>query len=175
MKQKIDPWQLLGFGFVSLGGTLLHFLYDWTGSPLAALVSGVNESTWEHMKLLYFPMLIFAVAEYFIVGRNYENYWCTKLGGTLLGLALIPILFYTLRGVFGTTPDFVNIGIFFVAAALAFLWETRRFREGTPPAPASIWCLMGLCSLAVAFFVFTFLPPEIPLFLDPVSGGYGIT
>ncbi len=174
MKNKIFLWQLIGFGFVSLSGTLLHFLYDLTGSPVAALFSGVNESTWEHMKLLFFPMLAFAVVERFFVGKKYENYWCIKLGGTLLGLLLIPVIFYTLRGIFGTTPDFVNIGIFFAAAAGAFLYETRQFADGSRACPASRRALAGMALIAVAFWVFTFRTPELPLFRDPIDGSYGI-
>ncbi len=174
MKRSIDLWQLIGFGAVSLGGTLLHFLYDRTGSPVAALLSSVNESTWEHMKLLFFPMLLFAIVEFFFVGKDFESFWCVKLGGTLLGLALIPVLFYTLRGVFGPTPDWVNIGIFFVAAGVAFLWETARFREGSHSCKLTRWALAALALIAVAFWVFTFRTPEIPLFRDPLDGSYGI-
>ncbi len=174
MKRNIKRWQLIGFLAVSLGGTLLHFLYDLTNSRAAALISGVNESTWEHMKLFFFPMFLFAMIEYFFVGKEYENFWCIKLGGTLLGLVLIPVIFYTLRGVFGTTPDFVNIAIFFVAVALAFLWETERLGEGSRPCGASRWALAAFALIAVAFFVFTFNPPEIPLFQDPVDGSYGV-
>ncbi len=175
MKHNTSLWQLIGFGAVSLSGTILHFLYDWTDSRFAALFSGVNESTWEHMKLLFFPMLLFAIVESFFVGKEYENYWCIKLKGTLLGLSLIPVIFYTLRGVFGTTPDFVNIAIFFVSAALAFWYEARQFAKGDRPCGASKWAFFALCLLAVAFWVFTFNPPEIALFRDPVDGGFGVT
>ena len=65
MKRDLSLWQLSGFALTSLAGTLLHFLYDWTGeNKIAALISGVNESTWEHMKLLYFPLLVYAIIEY---------------------------------------------------------------------------------------------------------------
>ena len=88
MKFKISIWQFFGFGFTSLFGTLLHFLYEWTGkNNFTALFSGVNESTWEHMKLLFFPLLIFSIIEYYIFGRNETYYWCIKLTGTILGLA----------------------------------------------------------------------------------------
>ena len=61
MKRDFSLWQLAGFGFTALAGTLLHFLYDWTGQTTwSALISGVNESTWEHMKLLYVPLFLFA-------------------------------------------------------------------------------------------------------------------
>ncbi len=175
MKRNIHIWQLIGFVAVSIGGTLLHFLYDWTGSTYAALFSGINESTWEHMKLLFFPLFLFAVVEYFFVGKDYENFFCVKLRGTLLGLLLIPVIFYTLRGVIGTTPDFVNISIFFVSTALVFLYETKQFREGSKPGCPTRWAIGGLCLIAVAFWIFTFNPPEIALFRDPVDGSFGLT
>ncbi len=174
MRRKMELWQLLGFGAVSLLGTLLHFFYDWTGSKGAAFFSAVNESTWEHMKLLFFPMFFFAILQSFVFAKGYENFWCIKRNGILLGLALIPILFYTLRGIFGSTPDWVNIGIFFIAAAIAFLYETGQFRKGSRPCPLEPWAVPLLCCIAAAFFIFTFLPPKIPLFQDPMDGSYGL-
>ena len=55
---------IIGVIFVSAAGTLLHFVYSWTGNnSIIGLFAPVNESTWEHMKLLYFPMLLFCAAE----------------------------------------------------------------------------------------------------------------
>ncbi len=79
-------WQWFCFLAVSVLGTLLHFLYDKTGSPVAALFSSVNESTWEHMKLLFFPLLLFAIVQGFFLGPTYDNFWCIKLRGTLLDI-----------------------------------------------------------------------------------------
>ena len=73
--------------------------------------SGVNESTWEHMKLLFWPLFFFALVQrpFF---REQKNYWCVKLAEILLGLLLIPVLFYTYNGAFEQSPDWVNIAIF---------------------------------------------------------------
>ncbi len=174
-KRNIGVWQWVGFAAVSLLGTLLHYLYDWTGSPIAALFSGVNESTWEHMKLLFFPLFLFAAVQSLFIGRGYENFWCIKLRGTVLGLALIPVLFYTLRGIFGTTPDFINIAIFFAAAAGTFFYEAKAFkRDGEKKCRSERWALVALCLIAVAFWVFTFFPPTLPLFADPIDGSFGL-
>ena len=62
MKRDLSLWQLVGFAFTALGGTLLHFLYDWTNNNIVAAFTAVNESTWEHMKLLYFPLFFFFFA-----------------------------------------------------------------------------------------------------------------
>ena len=104
MKRSVGLWQLMGFAVTSFAGTLLHFLYEWLGkSPWIAPLSGVNESTWEHMKLLFWPMLFFAVVQSFFF-RDCKAFWCIKLRGITLGLALIPVLFYTYNGVIGNPP-----------------------------------------------------------------------
>ena len=119
MKRSIGLWQLMGFAATSLGGTLLHFLFDWLGNALwIAPFSAVNESTWEHMKLLFWPMLIFAAVQSFFF-RDRKDFWCVKLYGILLGLVLIPVIFYTFNGVIGKSPDWFNIAIFFISAAIA--------------------------------------------------------
>ncbi len=175
MKRELGLWQVLGFGFVSLFGTLLHFLYDWTdGNRVIALFSGVNESTWEHMKLLFFPMFLFAVVQSLFIGKDFQNFWCIKLKGTALGLLLIPVIFYTLRGIFGTTPDWINIAIFFVSAAIAFIYETKLLKNGSMPCRGEKWALAALCMIAVAFWIFTFWTPRISLFQDPIDGSFGV-
>lgn len=174
MRRSVFLLQLCGYVVTVLLGSLLHFVYGWSGgSRIAALFGSVNESTFEHMKLFFFPAFAFALFErrYF---RNDEAYWCVKLQGILYGLVLIPVLFYTVGGVFGKTPDWVNIAIFFLAAAGAFVWETRRFRCGDVDCKSGGAALSLLWGVAVLFWVGTFFPPRIPLFQDPVTGGYGI-
>ena len=174
MKRSIGLWQLLGFGVTSLGGTLLHFLYDWLGKAAwIAPFSGVNESTWEHMKLLFWPMLIFAFVQRFFF-REREDFWCVKLKGILLGLALIPVIFYTYNGVIGKSPDWLNIAIFFVCAAISYLYETRQFNNGTTACKNPKLAAGLLCVIAVLFVLFTFRTPEIGIFKAPLTGTYGI-
>ncbi len=172
-EERAGLWARLGFAVTSLLGTLLHFLYEWTGSPSVALVSAVNESTWEHMKLLFFPMLSVALLQYARMEERPSAYWCIKARAILLGLLLIPVLFYTLGGVFGTTSGVVNIAIFFAAVALAYRYEAKQFRCDRV-CTAEGWAVLALCVLALAFFLFTFRPPALPLFRDPLGGGFGI-
>ena len=175
MNKQINRWQWGGFLFTSVLGVVLHFLYDWLGkSPLIAPFSGVNESTWEHMKLLFFPLFFFALLQHRLWKNKPANFWCVKLYGTLLGLALIPVIFYTFNGVFGPSPDWYNITIFFQAAAALYLWETAQLKEEKPCGLSPAVAILIFCLIAVAFTVFTWLPPKIPLFADPLTGCYGI-
>ena len=174
MKRSIGLFQLLGFAVTSLGGTLLHFLYDWLGKAMwIAPFSGVNESTWEHMKLLFWPMFIFALVQSFFF-RDREDFFCVKLRGILIGLILIPVLFYTYNGVIGKSPDWINIAIFFIAVAISYIYETRRFGKEKSPCSHPKIALAILCGIAVLFILFTFLTPEINIFMDPLTGTYGI-
>lgn len=174
MKRSAGLWQLMGFAVTSLGGTLLHFLYDWTGnSVFAAPFAGVNESTWEHMKLLFWPMFLYAAVQWFFF-RDREDFWCVKLRGILLGLTLIPVLFYTYNGVIGTSPDWINIAIFFIAAAVAYIFETRLLRNGTVRCRSPRLAFAVLCGIAALFIAFTFATPEIGIFEDPLTGTYGV-
>ena len=144
MQQRSILWQAAGFAAVTFGGTILHFLYDWTGgSILVASFSGVNESTWEHMKLLFWPLFLFALVQWLFF-KDQDNYWCVKLAEILLGLVLIPMLFYTYNGAFGKSPDWINIAIFYITALLVFLFEERPAAMQTPAAclrrNLSDWC-----------------------------------
>ena len=174
MKRSIGLWQLMGFAITALGGTLLHFLYDWTNQAIwVAPFSGVNESTWEHMKLLFWPMFLYAIVQRFFF-RDQENFWCVKLRGAILGLSLIPVLFYTYNGAIDKSPDWLNIAIFFVSAAIAYIYEQRLFNTDKVSCKFSKLALVALCVIAVLFVIFTFITPQIGIFKDPLTCTYGI-
>ena len=171
---SVGLWQLSGFAFTSLFGTLLHFLYEWLGSPVwIAPFSGVNESTWEHMKLLFWPMLVFAIVQSFFF-RDREDFLCVKLRGILVGLSLIPILFYTYNGVIGHSPDWINIAIFFISAAAAYIYEAHLFKKEPNPCKSRWLPVALIATIALLFVIFTFFTPEIGIFEDPLTRSYGI-
>ena len=173
MKRSVGLWQWMGFAVTAFVGTLLHFLYDWTKEAVwVAPFSGVNESTWEHMKLLFWPMLLFAVVQGFFF-RDREDFWCIKLRGVSLGLVLIPVLFYTYNGVIGKSPDWINIAIFFLAAAVTYFYEAKRLRKDSVPCHPKL-SLALLIAIAALFVIFTFATPRLGIFLDPLTDTYGI-
>ena len=174
MKRSIGISQWIGLGVTSAGGTLLHFLSDWLGkAEWIAPFSGVNESTWEHMKLLFWPTFIFAIVQSFFF-RDRENFWCVKLRGSLLGVALIPIIFYTYNGAIGKSPDWINIAIFFISVAAVYIYETRLFNSEKVGCSSHKFAFAALCVIGLLFAVFTFRTPELGIFLDPLTGTYGI-
>ncbi len=174
MKKSLLLWQTIGFIFTSIAGILLHFLYEWSGDALlVAPFSAVNESIWEHMKLLFVSLFIFTIFESRYFKDDFKNFWCAKLRVTVLGLITIPVLYYTYTGIFGRSADWFNIAIFFIAAAITFLSETRRLLSNKPCILSNKAVLVIFIIIALLFVIFTFYPPEIPLFQDPRTSLYG--
>ena len=80
--------------FVVLFGVFLHFAYELSGNnPIVGLFAPVNESVWEHLKLLFFPMLTLTIWDLFITNRNNLNFLPARTIGILSGLAFI-VVFY---------------------------------------------------------------------------------
>lgn len=170
MDKKITYWQTVCFLFLSIMGTLLHFLFPWSGgSWLAALIAPVNESIWEHLKLLLFPMAAFALAQSLWSGMDPKQVWAGKKKGLLTGLVLIPILYYLISGSLGAAPEWFNIALFFLAAAAACWVDARALRRGAHDAGG--WATIS--GIVLLFWLFTFFPPRIPLFQDPITGTWG--
>ena len=174
MQKELWLWQLGGLTFATALGTILHFLFDWTGAYTLAPISAVNESTFEHMKILFFPMLIFACIQSVYFKREYSGFWWIKLIGVVVAVGSIPVFFYTFNGAFGKTPDWLNITFFFLSAGLGYLVEWVLFKRDF--ALGYSFVAVGiLIGLALLFVVCTFVPPKLPLFQDPVTQKYGIT
>lgn len=176
MDAKLHRWQIGGFLFTAAAGTLLHFLYDLSGeSSFFAAVSAVNESVWEHMKLLFVPMFVVTLAEMTVFGDRYRCFWRVKLLGILVGLLLIPVIHYTYTGVLGMRIGWLDIATFYVAAAAAYVLETKLLpRCSRPSGMLELGAMILVWALAFLFLFMTYAPPEIPLFQDPITGDFGI-
>lgn len=82
---------IIGIIFVMLTGTLSHFLYDWSGqNPVVGLFTPVNESIWEHMKLLFFPMLLYSLIMILKYRRQYPHIASALFFGLIAGTILNP-------------------------------------------------------------------------------------
>ena len=172
-KIKIRNYQIFSTIFVFALGTLLHFTYDWSGqNQIIGAFSAVNESTWEHLKLIFFPMLITIIIGYFYFRKTIFNFICSKTIGLLVALTFTVVFFYTYTGILGKNIAIIDISSFFIAVLLgefiSYLLVVNNFKCNNKIA------IFILTLLLILFIVFTYNPPKIGLFKDPVSGKYGI-
>lgn len=171
---KIRNWQIIVLIVCLALGTLLHFTYEWSGeNQLVALFSAVNESTWEHLKLIYYPTLTMAIIGYFVIGKRTKNFWLSQAIGIITAITFTIVFFYAYTGVIGTNFAVLNIGSFVVAILLE-TYVTYRLLKSPQMYNAEIISIILLILLLSIFVIYTFNPPQIPLFQDPISGGYGV-
>ncbi|WP_305153848.1 DUF6512 family protein, partial [uncultured Clostridium sp.] len=140
-------------------GTILHFTYDWSnGNPFVASFSSVNESTWEHLKLAFFPMLIACIVEYFFVKDKVNNYIEAKTIGIVTSMLFITSFFFTYTGIIGTNFLIIDILTFILGVLID---------------EYVVLSIIILVILTIYFVLFTFITPKINYFRDPVTGGFG--
>ena len=169
MKYSLKQTELICFLIACFLGTIFHFVYQWSGeNPVIGLFFPVNESTWEHLKLVFFPILLTAVVEYFITGKQQEHFICIKFLSVLIGMISTVVLFYTYTGIYGKNSDVMNILIYFISMAAAFLFSFRSLNKKKFPSLSPAFCYLGFALLTILFALFTIFPPHIGLFISPV-------
>ena len=157
---------IIGAILTIIFGTILHFAYEWSGNNFfVGLFTPVNESVWEHMKLLFFPMLAYALIGGKRVEEQYPCIYNAMFAGILAGLALIPTLFYTYTGVLGFNVDWLNIVIFIVSVLAAYVVVYKVAEKCKWKDSKLLRYIMY--ALILAFMVFTVYPPELGLFAEP--------
>lgn len=169
----------LGIPIVVFIGTLMHFVYDWSGQlTIVGIFAPVNESIWEHLKLAFFPLLFWWLLTYFIIIKEKKisvTQWLFSCVTALLTSSIfIMSFYYTYTGAFGIHSLFLDILSFILGVAVAQIlaYHIYQYAKLTPLLAVSSIILLFL--LIIAFIIFTFEPPEIPLFQDPLTGSYGI-
>lgn len=175
-QRRLFSAELAGALFVLAAGALAHFTYDWSGgNRLAAALTAVNESVWEHMKLLFVPMFLLTLFQLPTLGRRYPNFPAVRAVSALTGTALIPVLFYTYTGALGRDLLWADLAIFILAVAAAFVLERRLLARGRFSAPwQQAAGALALWAVLLLFVLFTFRPPHAPLWRDPITLGRGL-
>jgi hypothetical protein len=169
-------YELIGIVFIVVIGTVLHFTFGFSGDqPLVGVFSAVNESVWEHLKLGFWPALVWAVVEYRSIKKSTNNFLLAKTVGIYLIPIIIPTLFYSYTAVLGESVLVIDILTFVVSVIVGQLVSYKLLNYKELPDMLNQISLVALVLLGVAFVLFTFYPPHLPLFRDPVTGEYGLT
>ena len=135
----------------------------------------MNESVWEHVKLAFWPSLIWLLIEYLLIRKLTNNFLPSKTMGTCTMIALIPIVFYSYTSITGESIFAIDITTFIVAVIVGQILSYTFLKKNQFSRNTDKVALIILIALGIAFIVFTFYPPELPIFRDPISRGYGIS
>jgi len=167
----------------ALGGTvfcfaaalLLHFVYDWSGRlRFAAIFASVNESVWEHVKIILWPYLLWSFAVYYLLHPDLRRLVVARTAGAYLTGALVICFFYIYIGVIGRNIAWLNIASTAVWLLVGEIVGMRILNARRAGREYYLVALAAMVLLVVTLLCFTVSPPQLGLFADPATGLYGL-
>ena len=164
---------ILSFCFLIIFGSLLHFTHDWIKKGiLLHIFSALNESTWEHMKLLVAPTILVGILQYIFLKGSYQNLFNSIFILLLVEVISIPLLFEPLRILLKKVPFSLTILIFILSILFGLLTQSSFLKNSISLFSEEIALLLSLGIVGI-FAIFSYYPPKIFLFKDPITGKYG--
>ena len=164
--KDLKKYTIIGIIWGLAAGTLSHFLYDWTkNNYIVGFFTPVNESVWEHIKLLFFPAFVYSLIMIIKFRRKYSCITSALCFGILAGALCIPLLFYAYTYVLGKNFLLLDIGTFFLSTVIAFWLSYRLTLARRLEACTALLCIL-MCILFAAFIFFTYHPPDMTLFKE---------
>lgn len=152
----------------------LHFLYDKFPNFITSVFGPVNESIWEHMKILFGGILLSGIIQKIIVILKKENYNNICFSNFVAGIVSIPIflvLFLPVYYMIGENMP-VTIFIMFVTIVISEVISYLVMKKSDlGMEKITIFFVIGV------YIIFTFLsyfPPRTEIFMDPKEKTYGI-
>lgn len=157
-------------------GSLLHFVYDWSGhKKLAAIFGAVNESYWEHIKIAVWPVVLLQVVLFALGGYRESSF----VPAATVALYSIPIsmigLVFLYKSFTRRNILWIDISVFALIIVCAQVLFVQILRELTPSTLTIALSTVFLVGLLASFLLFTMRPPAEPdVFIDPLTSKHGL-
>jgi len=152
---------------IILIGCLLHFLYGWSGEfRLIGYIAPVNESVWEHLKMSFWAVVLFAMIEYPVRRNKVHNFFpAVALSVTIL-IGTILLVFYVYHALIGHGLVWLDILSFVVGVIFGRYAAFRFFSMPVWPTAIQQLCFLFLLAVALLFALTTYAPPDLEIFRD---------
>lgn len=156
-------------------GSLFHFVYKWSkNNKLVGVFVPVNESIFEHSKLLLFPLTIFYLFSYIFIRDSVEvnSYFFALLISVVSSIIVMVSFYYTYKEIIGNSYLWLDIFDLFLSLFVgqSIANHVYVYFRGWE------WyvSLFVIVSIFVLYAYLTFKPFKTPFFKDEKSKTYGI-
>jgi len=166
---------IIGAIFIFLIGFIIHNLYDWFPNILINIISPVNESIFDHIKLIFTSYIIWLIVKYFIYKNNNleeNNLILKEVITTLFSIILFLIIFLPIYNKFGENL-FITLFIYFISITISQILNYFI----TIKKESRILDIIGVGIIIIFYIITTYLtykPPINDFFLDPTNNSYGL-
>ena len=160
--KKLNITMIIGILAVWVSGSLFHFVYDWTGkNTFIGMFFPINESTWEHMKLVFLPMNLYGIYTWYALKDRFAASGFAILLGANVATWAIPFLYYTYMGVLGFSRMWLDIACFALEYHVLKKSGNESFVLGT-------WIMAVIdFVMAAAFVSCSYGAPALGIFAKP--------
>ncbi len=179
-KCKLDIlYVLVSTLILGISTSISHMAYQWSQQSLiVGLFNPVNESVWEHLKLMFFPNLLWWIFIYLISGKkcgiDLKRWTIASAVSLIVAPLMVIFLYYSYTGATGSESLLADIIIVFVSYFIALQLSMNIYKNTNPGKIKVMAAILIIILLFSAFIIFTFNPPHKPLFYDTTAGTYGI-
>jgi len=172
---SLRRWRSAGIIAATISGFLLHDVFSWTGSSrIIGLFVPVNESVWEHLKLGYWSIVLFSIAEYPTIRKKVNNYFLAKAIGVVALELTIVVIFYSCNLITGKNFILLDISSYIIGVVICQYLTYSLLRRRPFPRALNSLGIAACIILGVSFGIATYQPPHIHLFRDGNTHTYGI-
>lgn len=154
---------------------LCHFIYDWLPNGFTAIFFPVNESIWEHMKLIAIPYFIFGIIEYLLLVKNDikpNNFLLQLFLIPLAGIILYLLIYLPLYSYFGENM-FISISLLLFVFIIMNIASYMLMKSPDIKFQNTIG-MIGIILMLLIFGYLTYKPIENYIFFDTKDHKYGI-
>ncbi len=166
-KLQESKWILYSVPFLFIIGSLFHFVYDFTGKNIiVGFFTPINESIWEHIKLILTPLLLWWILYYVFNHKKYninkDRWFNATFFAIITGIILVPALYYLYIGALGIESLVIDVLILFFSILFAQLvgYHFYKHLKGINYLAPIILLII----IVTIFMIFTVSPPDFPIF-----------
>lgn len=145
-------------------GSALHFAYDLFPYPIVAIIAPVNESIFEHLKLVLYPMLLVSLIIWYKYKHKDLSYLTGIPVGIMTGIMSVVFIYYFYHTGLGIDSLIVDIILLFVGILIGNVTLQLVEKHHWKINPKLIFLI--IIAIIFLFSVWTFYPPHLPIFID---------
>lgn len=159
--------------FISILGTISHFIYEWSNhNKIIGIFFAVNESTWEHIKILLTPTFIWNIIEIPFL-YTYSNFIFASFIRLLVVIILMPLLFYGYKIITKKSYLFIDILIFYIDVIVSNIIFNKLLYINPVPGIINYISFIIIILIFISYLLLTLIPIKNFIFRDPINKKYG--
>lgn len=170
--KKIKILAVIGIFILSL---LSHFAYEIFPNIIFSFIFPVNESIWEHMKILFTSTLLYGIIDYLLLKKyniKYNNFNFQLYFTSLIGIPIYLVIYLPLYNLIGESP-FISISLLLIVYIITQIVSYNILKEKELKILNIITIPVILLSY-LGFIYLTYNPPHTYIFYDITEDKYSI-